>query len=38
MKIGIFTAMEKEAVSFLDNATKTMDGSFAIYNFTRLAK
>lgn len=33
MKIGIFTAMEKEAVSFLDNATKTMDGSFAIYTF-----
>lgn len=33
MKIGIFTAMEKEAVSFLDNATKTMNGSFAIYNF-----
>ena len=33
MKIGIFTAMEKEAVSFLNGATKTMDGSFAIYNF-----
>ncbi len=33
MKIGIFTAMEKEAVSFVPNATKTMDGSFAIYTF-----
>ncbi len=33
MKIGIFTAMEKEAVSFFDNATKTMDGNFAIYTF-----
>lgn len=33
MKIGIFTAMEKEAVSFFDNATKTMDGNFAIYHF-----
>lgn len=33
MKIGIFTAMEKEATSFFHNATKTMDGNFAIYHF-----
>ena len=34
MKIGIFTAMEKEASSFLSgDFTKTMEGSFAIYQF-----
>ncbi len=33
MKIGIFTAMQKEAVSFLQNATKVNDGSFSIYTF-----
>ncbi len=33
MKIGIFTAMEKEARTFLQNATKINDGAFSIYTF-----
>lgn len=34
MKIGIFTAMQKEATSFLQGAyTKTTDGAFEVYSF-----
>lgn len=34
MKIGIFTAMEKEAASFLkNNAQKTSHGAFDVYSF-----
>lgn len=34
MKIGIFTAMEKEAVSFLEqDTTKVKIGDFAVYSF-----
>ena len=35
MKIGIFTAMQKEAMSFLQgDVTKETVGSFAVYHFT----
>lgn len=33
MKIGIFTAMQKEAVSFLNNAEKSVVGEFEVYSF-----